>query len=72
MQVKRLVDEVSASSAEQARGIDHIANTLSAVERITQQAAANAQESAATSASMAQQSDAMDRVTQQLVELVGS
>jgi methyl-accepting chemotaxis protein len=71
MEVKRLVDEVSISSAEQARGIDHIAHALSEVERITQQAAASAQQSASASTAMAEQSDAMDKVTRELVEMVG-
>ncbi|HLH38400.1 MAG TPA: methyl-accepting chemotaxis protein [Bryobacteraceae bacterium] len=70
-EVKRLVDEVSVSSVEQARGIDHIAKALGEVERITQQAAASAQQSASASAAMAGQSEAMDSVTRQLVALVG-
>jgi methyl-accepting chemotaxis protein len=71
VEVKRLVDEVSASSGEQARGIEHIAGSLSEIERITQQAAASAQQSATASSSMSAQSEAMDTVTQQLVAMVG-
>ena len=71
VEVKRLVDEVSVSSGEQARGIEHIAGALSEIERITQQAAASAQQSATASSSMSAQSEAMDHVTQRLVELVG-
>ena len=71
VEVKRLVDEVSVSSGEQARGIEHIAGALSEIERITQQAAASAQQSATASSSMSAQSEAMDAVTQQLVAMVG-
>jgi methyl-accepting chemotaxis protein len=71
VEVKRLVDEVSVSSGEQARGIDHIARALSEIERITQQAAASAQQSASASTAMSTQSEAMDAVTQQLVAMVG-
>lgn len=71
VEVKRLVDEVSVSSVEQARGIDLIAKALGDVERITQQAAASAQQSASASSAMTEQSEAMDAVTQQLVEMVG-
>jgi methyl-accepting chemotaxis protein len=72
VEVKRLVDEVSVSSGEQARGIEHIAGSLSQIEYITQQAAASAQQSATASASMSAQSEAMDAVTQQLVAMVGN
>jgi methyl-accepting chemotaxis protein/methyl-accepting chemotaxis protein-1 (serine sensor receptor) len=71
VQVKRLVDEVSVSSGEQARGIEHIATSLGEIEGITQQAAASAQQSATASSSMSAQSEAMDRVSQQLVTMVG-
>ena len=71
VEVKRLVDEVSVSSSEQARGIDHIARALAQVEQITQQAAASAQESATAGAAMSNQSESMDAVTRQLVEMVG-
>ncbi len=71
IEVKRLVDEVSVSSVEQARGIDQIARAITDVEQITQQAAASAQQSAQASAAMTEQSKAMDAVTQQLVEMVG-
>ena len=71
VEVKRLVDQVSVSSGEQARGIEHIAEALSEVERITQQAAASAQQSAVASANMSEQSEAMDAVTSELVAMVG-
>jgi methyl-accepting chemotaxis protein len=71
VEVKRLVDEVSVSSGEQARGIEHIAASLAAIERITQQAASSAQQSATASSSMSAQSEAMDAVSQQLVAMVG-
>ena len=71
VEVKRLVDEVSVSSGEQARGIEHIATALAEVERITQQAAAAAQQSASASTAMTAQSEAVDAVTKQLVQMVG-
>jgi len=71
VEVKRLVDEVSVSSGEQARGIEHLAGALAEVERITQQAASAARESASASSTMTSQSEAMDKVTRQLVEMIG-
>ena len=71
VEVKRLVDEVSVSSGEQARGIEHIAGALAEIERITQQAVSAAHESASASSTMIAQSDAMDKVTRQLVEMIG-
>jgi methyl-accepting chemotaxis protein len=71
VEVKRLVDEVSVSSGEQARGIEHIAGALAEIEHITQQAVAAAQESTTASSTMVTQSEAMDKVTRQLVEMIG-
>jgi methyl-accepting chemotaxis protein len=70
-QAKRLVDQVSTGSEDQARGISQIASALSEVERLTQQASAHAHESAATSEGMRRQSESMDDATQALVALVG-
>ena len=46
-EIKALVDEVSAGSAEQAKGLDQIAGSMSQMEQVTQKAAAGAEESAA-------------------------
>ncbi|MGC9945066.1 MAG: methyl-accepting chemotaxis protein [Bryobacteraceae bacterium] len=43
---KTMVDEVSAASAEQARGIEQISKAISQMDQITQRTAANAEESA--------------------------
>jgi methyl-accepting chemotaxis protein/methyl-accepting chemotaxis protein-1 (serine sensor receptor) len=46
-QVKVLVDEINIGSAEQSRGIDQIARSITQMETVTQSTAANAEESAA-------------------------
>jgi len=70
--VKRLVEDVSAGSKEQARGVDQITHAITSMEQSTQQAAASAQESAAASEAMATQAQTMNRVVHELVELVGA
>jgi methyl-accepting chemotaxis protein len=71
-EVKRLADEVNLGSHEQARGITHIASTLSSMEQVTQQSAAAAQQSATASLEMSAQVQTMKHVVDDLVSLVGS
>ena len=71
-EVNRLVAEVSSGSQEQARGIDHVAGTLSDMERVTQQAAASAQQSASAASAMSDEANRMQSVVEELVLLVGS
>ena len=70
-EVKRLVEEVNLGSHEQARGIDHIANTLAQMEQVTQQVAASAEESASAATTMSSQAQTMKVVVEELVTLVG-
>lgn len=71
-QVKTLVDEVDASSKEQARGIEQISKAISQMDSVTQQTAANAEESASASEELNAQSQALMAVVEQLQGLVGA
>jgi methyl-accepting chemotaxis protein len=70
-EVSRLVDEVNHGSQEQARGVEHIARTLTQVEQVTQQTAAAAEESAGAAGSMDVQARTMKELVEELVTLVG-
>jgi methyl-accepting chemotaxis protein/methyl-accepting chemotaxis protein-1 (serine sensor receptor) len=70
-EVARLVDEVNHGSQEQARGVDHIARTLTQVEQVTQQTAAAAEQSAGAAASMDAQARTMKEAVEELVTVVG-
>ncbi len=69
--VKTLVDEVSLSSQEQTRGIEHIAKALTQMEQVTQQSAANSEESAAAAEELTAQASALMEVVHQLSVMVG-
>lgn len=71
-QVKTLVDEVDASSKEQARGIEQISKAIAQMDTVTQQTAANAEESASASEELNAQSQALMAVVGQLQSLVGA
>jgi methyl-accepting chemotaxis protein len=71
-QVKILVDQVEASSREQAQGIRQISKSVAEMDSVTQQNAANAEESAAASEELTAQSEAVFSVVTQLQSLVGS
>jgi methyl-accepting chemotaxis protein len=70
--VKTLVDEVEASSKEQAQGIDQISKAMAQMDQVTQKTAANAEESASASEELNAQSQALMTVVKQLRELVGA
>ena len=70
-QVKKLVDEVSIGSQEQARGIDQIGKTISQMEQVTQKTAADAEESAAAAEQLTAQSETLKDIVQRLNEMVG-
>ena len=70
--VKTLVDEVDASSKEQAQGIEQISKAVAQMDQVTQQTAANAEESASASEELNAQSQALMAVVRQLQALVGS
>jgi methyl-accepting chemotaxis protein len=69
--VKELIDDLSLSSQEQAKGIEHIASALNQLEQVTQQAAASAEESSSICQAMSSQASVMDGVVGRLIELVG-
>lgn len=58
--VRTLVDEVSLGSQEQARGIQHIAKSISRMEGMTQKTAASAEESASASEELSAQAKNME------------
>ena len=70
--VKALVDEVEASSREQAQGIDQISKAVAQMDQVTQKTAANAEESASASEELNAQSHALMSVVKRLRDLVGA
>jgi methyl-accepting chemotaxis protein len=70
--VKTLVDEVEASSKEQAQGIEQISKAVAQMDQVTQKTAANAEESASASEELNAQSQALMAVVEQLQALVGA
>jgi methyl-accepting chemotaxis protein len=69
--VKTLVDEVEASSKEQAQGIEQISKSVAQMDEVTQRTAANAEERASASEELNAQSQALLAVVEQLQVLVG-
>src|SRR5439155_5253415 len=72
VKVKTLVDEVEASSKEQAQGIEQISKAVAQMDEVTQRTAANAEQSAAASEELNAQSKALMTVVAQLEKLVGA
>jgi methyl-accepting chemotaxis protein len=70
--VKTLVDEVEASSKEQAQGIEQISKAVSQMDEVTQRTAANAEESASASEELNAQSQALMAVVEQLKAMAGA
>ncbi len=70
--VKVLVDEVEASSKEQAQGIEQISKAVAQMDEVTQRSAATAEESASASEQLNAQSHALMAVVERLEALVGS
>jgi len=69
-QVNVLVDEVRASSNEQARGVKQISAALVQMQQVTQQTAASAQESAAAGEEISSQTRAMKATVTRLASLL--
>jgi methyl-accepting chemotaxis protein len=69
--MKVLVDEINASSVEQARGVDQITRSIGQIEQVTQSSAANAEEGAAAAGQLSTQSRTMQEVVQRLTALIG-
>ena len=70
--VKTLVDEVEASSKEQALGIEQISKAVAQMDQVTQKTAANAEESASASEELSAQSQALMAVVVRLQALAGA
>src|SRR5579871_3382463 len=70
--VKTLVDEVEASSREQAQGIEQISKAVAQMDQVTQKTAANAEESASASQELNAQSQTLMTVVDRLQALVGA
>jgi methyl-accepting chemotaxis protein len=69
--IKKLVEEISRASQEQAQGIGQVNNALGEVDKVTQQNAANSEESAAAAEEMSAQARQMKKFVEQLMALVG-
>jgi len=70
--VKTLMEQVHASSLEQARGTEHIADAISQMQEVTQKSAASAEEAAAASEELSAQSENLKDMVKRLAQLVGS
>ena len=68
--VRVLVDEVSAGSEEQARGIDQISHAIRQMEQVTQSSAAGSEEAAAAGEQLAAQAQQLTHVMQELRAMV--
>jgi methyl-accepting chemotaxis protein/methyl-accepting chemotaxis protein-1 (serine sensor receptor) len=71
-QIKRLVDEVSQASRQQAQGFDQVSQAIAQMEKVTQTTAATAEESAAASAQLTGQAEQTMLVVKNLESLVGA
>jgi methyl-accepting chemotaxis protein len=70
-QIRLLIDEINAGSQEQAKGIDHITQSIAEIEQVTQHTAAGAQESAAAAEELSAQSNIMKDVINRINSMVG-
>jgi methyl-accepting chemotaxis protein len=69
--VTGLINEISAASDEQAKGVDQINQAMSQMDQVTQSNAANAEESASASEELNAQAQELMKVVQNLQEVVG-
>jgi len=70
--VKTLIDEVEASSKEQAQGIEQISKAVAQMEEVTQRSAASAEETASASEELNAQSQALMAVVGTLQAMAGT
>jgi len=70
--VKTLIDEVEASSREQAQGIEQISKAVAQMEEVTQRSAASAEETASASEELNAQSQALMAVVGNLEAMAGA
>ena len=68
-EVKMRADEVSASSAEQARGLDQIARAVAQMQEVTQRTAATAEESASASEELSSQANGLIELVVELEKI---
>lgn len=68
--VTRLVEEVAAANAEQARGIDQITSAVTQMDQATQTNASNSEEAASSSEELAAQAKELNRIVVTLVKVV--
>ncbi|WP_213806148.1 methyl-accepting chemotaxis protein [Granulicella sp. dw_53] len=68
--MKILIDEINLASVEQARGIDHIARSISQIEQVTQSSAAGAEQSAGAAHELSAQAKTMQEVVERLTMMV--
>jgi methyl-accepting chemotaxis protein/methyl-accepting chemotaxis protein-1 (serine sensor receptor) len=69
-EVRITVDEVSASSQEQARGLEQISKAVSQMEQVTQQNAASAEENAAAGEELTAQAESLRDVVATLARMI--
>jgi methyl-accepting chemotaxis protein len=70
-QIRVLIDEINVGSQEQAKGIDHITQSIAEIEQVTQHTAAGAEESAAAAQELSAQSNIMKDVINRINSMVG-
>ena len=70
-QVKCLIEELHASSGEQARGVEQISRAISQVDQVTRTSAASAEEAASAGEELNAQAESLRTVVGRLKELVG-
>jgi len=66
-----LIDDISAASDEQVRGIEQVTKSVQEMDKVTQQTAANAEESASASEEMSAQAVTMREVIRDLNNVIG-
>jgi len=71
LQIRLLIDEINTGSQEQAKGIDHITQSIAEIEQVTQHTAAGAEESAAAAQELSAQSNIMKDVINRINSMVG-
>ena len=69
--VKRLIDEVSASCHERALGVRQIAASFKQMEQVTQSAAASAEQNANSTEKVSSQSESLDSIVVRFTMLIG-
>ena len=69
--VKRLIDEVSVASQQQAQGFDQVTQAINQMEKVTQTTAATAEEGAAASEELSAQAEQSLDVVTRMERLIG-